>query len=378
MENLLKYMKRRQNRRSIACYVFLAAIGILYITNFTMDAFVYHADALDFLVDFVLPMLAVIGIYVMEARSHFLSRLLYTHIPKVKLLAVCAPVVAVLISCLVYSPYADAVDFTITVLAIAAMCIAPYALRNIQHACLAITVEALGFVVIAANLGNNSAAMVTIAVAALVLIFCLPKLDWLMGKEDHLYAKATVAAVTLISGLGLLFLTEGSGVAKAFLTSAAGRPGLGSSAFVNQQCANLLTRANFVGAAPLEGAADGLFANRVLSCLLAQGGWLAVLPVLLALVLLITSGIYLCCRNNDTHYYVQVSSLTVMAVQAVGYILMCAGWDKLLFPEFCPLLDGGLCVNTLFLLMAVCILPPRRDPMANSVAVNSLEKAHTN
>ena len=38
---------------------------------------------------------------------------------------------------------------------------------------------------------------------------------------------------------------------------------------------------------------------------------------------------------------------------------MCAGWDLLLFPEFCPFLDGGCYANTIFLLMAMCILPTR-------------------
>ena len=175
----------------------------------------------------------------------------------------------------------------------------------------------------------------------------------------------TVALIALIAGLLLLLLIEGTGVLEAIFISSMGRPGLGSSAFLNQQCTNMLTQAKFVGSAPLDYPVDGLFADRVLTFILAQGGWLAVIPILLAIVLLITSGIYLCRRSIAIQYYISVSFMAVITIQSIGYVLMCAGWDELLFPELAPFLAGGFHVNTLFLLMAICILPPKQKGLSD-------------
>ena len=374
MEELFRRLERRQRRHRVACYVFIAAVGILYTTNIIMRAAVHHDSVWVLLRDFLLPLVIVAGVYVVDWNNNYSTSLIYTHIPKVKLLAVCAPIVAAFIACTTYEPHKDSVDFWITILAMTSMYIAPYTLRNVQRACIAIVVQAFGFVILAAHLGNNSAAMVTIAFTALVLICCLPKLDWFNGDEENINAKVTVALVTLIAGLLLLLLIEDTGVLEAIFISSLGRPGLGSSAFLNQQCANMLTEARFVGPVSLDYPVDGLFADRVLTYILAQGGWLAVIPILLAMVLLITSGIYLCRRSIAIQYYISVSFLAVMTIQSVGYLLMCAGWDKLLFPELAPFLAGGFHVNTLFLLMAICILPPKQkglsEPHSNPSAAD--------
>ena len=364
------FLDKKQRRRKIACYVFIAAIGILYASNFIMRSVVFHDSVWELLRDFLLPLGIVSSVYIIDWNNNYSTRLIYTHIPKVKMLAFCAPVVAAFMACMTYEPGKDTVDFGITILAMTSIYLAPYALRNVQRACIAIVVQAFGFVLLAANLGNNSAAMVTIAFTALVLICCLPKLDWYNGDEEHINAKVTVALIALITGLLLLLLIEGTGVLEAIFISSMGRPGLGSSAFLNQQCANMLTQAKFFGSAPLVYPVDGLFADRVLTFILAQGGWLAVIPILLAIALLITSGIYLCRRSIAIQYYISVSFMAVITIQSIGYVLMCAGWDELLFPELSPFLAGGCYVNTLFLLMAICILPPKQkglsEPRRNS------------
>lgn len=374
MEELFRRLERRQRRHRIACYVFIAAVGILYATNIIMRIAVHHDSVWELLRDFLLPLGIVSSVYIIDWNNNYSTSLIYTHIPKVKMLAFCAPVVAGFMACMTYNPGKDTVDFGITILAMTSMYIAPYALRNVQRACIAIVIQAFGFVILAANLGNNTAAMVTIAFTALVLICCLPKLDWYNGDEEHINAKVTVALITLIAGLLLLLLIEGTGVLEAIFISSMGRPGLGSSAFLNQQCTNMLTHAKFVGSAPLDYPVDGLFADRVLTFILAQGGWLAVIPILLAMVLLITSGIYLCRRSIAIQYYISVSFMAVITIQSIGYILMCAGWDELLFPELSPFLAGGCYVNTIFLLMAICILPPKQkglsEPRSNSTNVD--------
>ena len=357
---------KKQRRRKIASYTFIAAVGILYATNIIMRATVHHDSILELLRDFVLPLMIVSSVYIIDWNNNYSTRLIYTHIPKVKILAFCAPVIAAFLACMTYNPGKDTVDFGITILAMTSIFITPFALRNVQRTCIAIVVQAFGFVLLAANLGNNSAAMVTIAFTALVLICCLPKLDWYNGDEEHINAKVTVALITLITGLLLLLLIEGTGVLEAIFISSMGRPGLGSSAFLNQQCANVLTQAKFVGPVSLDYPVDGLFADRVLTFILAQGGWLAVIPILLAMVLLITSGIYLCRRSIAIQYYISVSFMAVITIQSLGYVLMCAGWDELRFPEdLSPFLAGGCYINTLFLLMAICILPPKQKGLSD-------------
>lgn len=366
MEELFRRLERRQRRHRVACYVFIAAVGILYATNIIMRAAVHHDSVWVLLRDFLLPLVIAAGIYVVDWNNNYSTSLIYTHIPKVKLLVVCAPIVAAFMACTTYEPHKDTVDFWITILAMTSMYIAPYALRNVQRACIAIVVQAFGFVILAAYLGNNSAAIVTIAFTALVLICCLPKLDWFNRDEENINAKVTVALVTLIAGLLLLLLIEGTGVLEAIFISSLGRPGLGYSAFLNQQCANMLTEARFVGPVSLDYPVDGLFADRVLTYILAQGGWLAVIPILLAIVLMITSGIYLCRRSIAIQYYISVSFMSVITIQSIGYLLMCAGWDELLFPELSPFLAGGFHLNTLFFLMAICILPPKQKGLSES------------
>ena len=42
MEELFRRLERRQRRHRVACYVFIAAVGILYATNIIMRAAVHH------------------------------------------------------------------------------------------------------------------------------------------------------------------------------------------------------------------------------------------------------------------------------------------------------------------------------------------------
>lgn len=359
MDELLMRMRRGLRRQRIAYFVFIAAIGILYITNLVVRTFVYGDDVLELLRDFAVPLAIASCVFAVKWRTTCSFDLLYTFVPKIKLLAILAPLIVVLASYFIFDPNKDSIDFNITVLAMTSMCITPYVLRNVPRTCIAIVIQTVVFILLAANLGNNTAAAVTIICIAAVLICYIKKLTWINGKEKHVIAKVIVALIILWAASLLLIVIPATGVARAFYISSLGRPGLGSSATVNQQCANMLASASFVGSTPIDYPADNIFANRVVTYILSQGGWLAVAPILLALVLVITSGIYLCRKSISIQYYISISCLTVIAVQIVGYLLMCAGWDALLFPELCPFLNGGCYANTIFLLMSVCILPQR-------------------
>lgn len=354
---------KMQRRRKIASYTFIAAAGVLYATNIIMRAAVHHDSVWKLLRDFLLPLMIVFSFCILDWINNFFTRLIYTHIPKVKLLAVCAPVLATFLSFLTCSYGSDSVDFSVIVVAMTSLNISVYALRgSIEKTCVAIVVQAVWFFVLAANLKNNTAAMVTIAVTATVLLLCLPKLTLFNGNESHTRGKTTVAVIILVFALLCTLMIEQTGTLEAFYTSSMGRPGLGSSTFLNQQCTSMLTQAKFVGPASLDYPVDGLFADRVLTYILAQGGWLAVSPILLSIVLLITSGIYLCHGSIAIQYYISVACLTVLTVQTVGYVLLSLSWDQLIFSEICPFLDSSGCfANTVFLLMAACILPKYTD-----------------
>ena len=111
MEELLRRLEHRQKRHRIACYVFIASIGILYATNFIMRTVVYHDSIWEILRDFLLPLVIVTCVYVIDWKNNYSTSLIYTHIPKVKLLVICAPVVATFMAYAIYESNKDAVDF---------------------------------------------------------------------------------------------------------------------------------------------------------------------------------------------------------------------------------------------------------------------------
>lgn len=360
MDKIIKQLVEKQKWCRIASYTFIASIVLLYLTNFFLRAFVYHDGILKLLNDFFLPLCLVTSIYAIDWKNDYSTKLIHTYIPKLKMLVFCVPVWAILLSFLSYEPGNDTVDFSISIYAMTAIYMTPYILRNVQNSCIAIVIETVVFVILAAKLKNNTAAIVTIAITALTLLCCLPKLEWFNLRERHIRVKVTVAVITLITALLLTLLIEETGVLKAFVISSFGRPGLGLSSFVNQQCKEVLTTAKIVGGVAAGYNTKDVFSNRVLTLILADAGWLAVIPLILALLFMIISGIYLCRRSIAIQYYISVSFLAVIVVQTAGYVLTCFAYDQLLFPQICPFLDGEYDVNSLFLLMAVCILPPKQ------------------
>lgn len=352
---------KKQRRRKIASYTFIVAISVLYISNFVLRGFVYHDGILKLLEDFIFPLCVVSSIYAVDWRKDYSTKLIYKHIPKMKILAVCAPVVATFLSFLTCPSGKDSVDFSVVVAAMTSLYISVYALRgSIEKICVAIVVQAVWFFVLAANLKNNTAAMVTIAATAVVLLLCLPKLTWFNGNESHVRGKTSVAVIILVFALLCTLMIEQTGTLEAFYISSMGRPGLGSSAFVNRKCLEVFANAKLVGGIAMDYYPDAIFSNRVLTYILANAGWAALAPILLALILMISSGVYLCRRSIAIQYYISVAFLSVLTVQSVGYVQMCLGWDELLFSEICPFLDSGCYANILFLLMAACILPPKQ------------------
>lgn len=360
MDGILERFARRERHLRIASYVFIGACALLYTANFVIQAVVYHESLGNLLKNFLIPVIVASAVYTIEWNYSYAGQLMLTHIPRVKMVVLCAPLVALFFSTMVYQSQQDNIDFYITILAMTSMYIVHYVFVNIEKSCVAIVCEAVIFVIAAAKLGNNSAAMVSILVVAVTLIYCLPKLTWLIRGEEYVNAKTYTALVMLFAAMMVVFFVEETGIIDAFYISSKGRPGWGSSGFVNQQCREVLGSAKLIGSVSTEYYLDTVFYHRVPTFVLASAGWLAVAPLVLALLSIIISGIFLCHRNIGIQYYIAVSFMAVITVQIIGYALMCIGIDQLLFSEICPFLDGSCIENTLFILMGACILPPKQ------------------
>lgn len=372
MDTILRKFERRRKAHTIACFAFVAAIGVLYLTNILMRALVYHDSLWELLRDFAAPIVIVSVIYVVDWKYNFSTKLICDYLPSVSMTALCAPVIAFFLAVVSYDPNNDSIDINISFLAMLSMCTAPYALRNVQKACCAIVAEAILFVLLAVQLGNNVAAMVSIISVAAVLLVCLPKLKWFNGDEEYVRIKTYVALLILFFGVMTILLIESTGVVDSIVICSLGRPGLGSSRTVNLECLTMVKNARIMGSTPCNYPMDNIFSNRVFTHILGLSGWLGVFPIIIASLLMITSGIYVSRRSIRVQHYVAVSSLTIIIVQSVAYILMCCGWDKPLFPEISPFLDGGIYANTVYLLMAVCILPPKQKRLLSEEEIEEI------
>lgn len=360
MDRIPMRMERHRNTHAIACYTFIAAIGVLYLTNFVMRAFVYHDTFWELLRDFAAPLAIVSVIYAVDWTKNYSTKFICNQLPAVSMTAICAPIIAAFYSVISYKPHNDTIDINISLFAMLSMCTAPYAFKNVQKACYAIVAEALLFVLLAVHLGNNVASMVTVVCVAVTLLLSLPKLKWFIGDEKYPRTKSCIALFMLIYGVYILILLENTGVLESIAICSFGRPGLGSSTTVNTQCFAMLANAKLWGSTAIKYPMDNIFENRVFTYILGMSGWAGVFPVIVADLLMIASGIYLSCKSTRVQHYFAVSFLAIIIVQSVAYVLMCCGWDELLFPEISPFLDGGIYVNTVFLLMEACILPPKQ------------------
>ena len=358
-DDALKYIRRRRIAHSVACWTFVAAIAVLYLTNFAMSAFVYQDSLLDLFQNFIYPVALVAAIYAIDWKRCYTTKFICDQLPAVPMTALVAPAIAAFLACIFHDSQRDTIDFSITLLASLSMATAPYALRNVQRACCVIVAEAIGFILLAARLGYNAAAIVTILLVAAMLILSLPKLEWFNGEEQYIKRKTQLALITLIFAVLETVLIEDTQVLESFVICSYGRPDLGSSATVNNACTDMLFQAKWLGRTECAYPMDSIFYNRFFTYILGTLGWIGVIPLLLAVVLMIVSGIYISRRSIRVQHYYAVVFLTLISVQTISYLLMCTGID-LLFPEMCPFLDGNLVLNTIFLYMATKILPPKQ------------------
>ena len=359
MEEMRRKFRRGERLYTIACYAFLVSIGVLYLTNITVRALVYHDTIWELLRDFAVPLAIVSIIYVVEWSRGILASFIFMWLPAVSTTAICAPVIAALLSTVSYEMLAGTVDINISVFATLSMCIAPFAILDVQKSSCLIAAEAILFLLLAVQLGNNVAAMVTIICIAVVLLTTMTRLRWFVCDDPNAKRKIYIALMMLIAGVYTVFLLKGTGVMDSIITCCDGRKSILSSSFVNSECFAMLTNAKWLGRTVIEYPMDNIFDHRVYTHILGLTGWAGVIPVLLAASLMIVSGICIICRRAGVMCLFATSFLTMITIQTIAYVLMCCGWDWLVFPEVCPFLDGGLSTNTIFILMAAWILPPK-------------------
>ena len=354
--NVIQPAKRHQLLNNCVFCVFVVATGVLYLATFLIRAFLYHDSLLELLFHFVCPVCAVVSLYIVECEKGYLSGFICRQLPKAPIVAYAAPIIAGLLG-YVYCKN-EMVDFSILFFSTLAMAIVPYAFRYcVEKALCLIVIEAVWFIILATRLEYNISAMVVAFVVAAILVSTVPKLQW-FHRERHVKQKSRVALVTLICVVLLLFFIEDSGVQEAIIVCSAGRPGLGSSLTIDRICREVLANAKWIGAADVKYAIEDVCVNRLFTLVLGTCGWLGVLPLLIACVLVISSGIYICRKSIWPLRYLAAAFMTLIAVQMVSYLLLCAGID-LHFPEIFPF-SGGYFMNTVFLIMAMIILSPKK------------------
>ena len=359
MEEMRRKLSRCESLYTIACYTFLASIGVLYLTNITIRVLVYHDTIWELLRDFAAPLAIVSIIYAVECSRGILTTFLFKWLPAVSITAICSPVIAALLSTVSYEMLTETVDINISFFAMLSMCIAPFAFLDVQKSGCLIAAEAILFVLLAVQLGNNVAAMVTIICIAVVLLSTMARLRWFLCDDPNAKQKIYIALMMLTAGVYTVILLKGTGVMDSVLTCCYGRKSILSSSFVNSECFAMLTNAKWLGRTAIEYPMDNIFDHRVFTHILGLAGWAGVIPVLLASALMITSGAVILRRRVGVMCLFATPFLTMITIQTIAYVLMCCGWDWLVFPEVCPFLDGGLCTNTIFILMAAWILPPK-------------------
>lgn len=360
MSNIVEPAMRELKRKRLVSVLFVASLAVLYLTNLAIRIFVYRDGLWQLLWDFF-PAVALGASAYVSDWFHYDGSAALRKLKNWRPVHVFAPLMAALLSLLSYEPGYDRVDYAIVVYGVISMCLCVYACKELQSAYLTILAQTVGFMLLAVYLGSNVAAMVTFFLVGIVLICQAHKKHWRWQFDKHKKGSRILTLSALTVAGCLLVLIPETGVLDAIDLVTRGRPGLGSSAAVNRECTQVLLTAKLVGPISENAATGGLLTNRVYTQLLAMGGWLAVLPSLLATVTVLVTGIWLYTKQYDDRAHCSAAFLTMLAVQFAGYLLMCAGWDELLFAEICPWLDGGSQVNNLFMLMAAWLLPPAGD-----------------
>ena len=346
--DVMAYLNRRQKLHRVAGIAFIASIVMLYLGSLAVRVLILPASIGELLWDFLMPLPILCSFYFSKQWKQLSAKFFQQMLPTMPLAAVVIGVLAFLMASMVRDP------FQISLLAAIGMAVTVTAIHiHSAQAGVLIVAEAMAFMLLAAKT-ETAAAIVSIAIVAATLLLVLPKLNYMGARRKSKANRVLCLALLVLGTLTLVVQTE-TGILKAFVVSAMGRPGFGSSASVNAACRTILENAKLIGGIDI-GYADHLLAHRELTLLLEKAGWIAAMAIQGALATMIVSGIYLLWRCYRYKFYCGAAAMAMLALQSLGYCLMCGGWDKLLFAEFMPF-GGSFGQNTLCLLMAAVILP---------------------
>ena len=127
--------------------------------------------------------------------------------------------------------------------------------------------------------------------------------------------------------------------------------------YVNDFCAGLFEEARLFGSVELKYGIDPYYKWN-LAGVLARWGYVAWGTILaVCALMLITGGILVTYRIQ--HRFYAVGAYVLLAVQMVGHIVSCCGYEGFRTPRVMPLMADTLITNLGYLVMAVLILPPQ-------------------
>ncbi len=359
-------IKKYGQLQTVASYIFACFVLLLLTVNLLLRIFVFHDSIWTLLLNFAAPFGVTAVLWALEQKHEPIGRLLVDILPVYKVVGLLIPALAVVFSIL-WEPEGEDINYFLTLLAAMSLCAVPYILNDIRKANIAIIAQTVGFVLVAADM-ENTAAIVSIFFISATILSCPPKSVGSLKDDRRLSIQAILSVATLVLVMVALYFLEFTGIAEAFWVSSLGRPSLGSADVTNRACSYILKEAKFSGSTLNEFLLAGLYGNRYWALILAISGWIGIIPWLLAVILMISSGVAICSTRRGGKHYYRITFLAFICIQTVGYLLTNGGWDTLVFPEISPFLCGRLVENTVFLTMAVSILPLRERLLLTKTA----------
>lgn len=349
-------MRRRQ---VWAQNIFGFSFSALYAVNMLIHIAIWKTPFWDILANMVWPAATVGSLYYLgwERKMCFMKSVRWP------VLWNALTVVSATVLCWFFHDEDD-IGLVTSMLPVFVLCWVPYLYdRNVGHAMAAVVITGLLLIVLSSLLPYNTAAIVVIAITTIGILWAFPSLDWRYCLTDETSEGEGLRRKRLIASLAfltILFVMANTPLLKdAFELAAMGRPSLGSSAYWNDQCQLVFFRANWVGAARMEFGPNS-FRDRAFTAILAHYGWLAFGCVMILVVMILLSGGYLAAKRFHIQKFYIVGSYSLMALQIIGSLITCCGYDSLLFAEVTPLMSDQFLTNTAFLLTCAIVLPPKQ------------------
>jgi len=353
MKDGLQENTRSRRRYAVACWVFAASIVALFAANIVVNGFEAGRSWWKMVLDFVLPAGLAAAMYLTGWLERFLIWVLRCRAAKLELTAMVVTAASAVVLMQLGQWLTDEyLNFALVVLAVAAMCTVAYTFKRMQGAALAIIAQVIVFILLAINFYCDIMAVILVGLTAMQLILEMGKKKLHFFGEKDSETKTMLAVVLLVLVVFAAIALDRAGDWQLYLNDDLYEDAGSLHALINAKVVGSIANGNFLY---LENYID-----REFTYVLIKDGWIGVVPILLALVLMMVSGKYIADRKESALCFAASACMGLIFAQSLFYIAAFAGLGFLSFGEMCPFLDGNVCYNTVFLLMAVIIMPHRR------------------